>query len=62
MIRPGLVAVLAVITAAPPARADRSVTGSVVDDATGLPVGGALFPYDVAPDGQRFLLAVHVPF
>jgi len=42
MIRPGLVAVLAVITAAQPARADRSVTGTVVDDATGLPVAGAL--------------------
>src|SRR5215470_4853240 len=42
MIRPGLVAALAVIAAAPPARADRSVTGAVLDDATGQPVVGAL--------------------
>ena len=25
-----------------------------------LPVGGVLFPYDVAPDGERFLLAVPI--
>src|SRR5678815_6066592 len=41
VIRPWLVAVSAVTMVAP-ARADRAVTGSVVDDATGLPVAGAL--------------------
>ena len=42
MVRLALVAVVAVMAAAPVAHADRAVTGMVVDDATGLPVAGAL--------------------
>jgi hypothetical protein len=42
MSRRWLVAVTAVVLAAAPARADRAVTGTVVDDATGMPVAGAL--------------------
>jgi hypothetical protein len=42
MCRRWLVAITAVVLAAAPARADRAVTGSVVDDATGMPVTGAL--------------------
>jgi len=41
MVRPWLVAVVAMVAPAV-AFADRAVTGSVVDDATGLPVVGAL--------------------
>src|SRR5512132_3695916 len=43
MTRPGPVAVIAVIVAATgPAHADRAVTGTVVDDATGAAIAGAL--------------------
>src|SRR5215470_20382387 len=42
MTRLSLVAAIAVTAIAPAARAERAVTGSVVDDATGLPVVGAL--------------------
>jgi hypothetical protein len=42
MSRRWLVAITAVVLAAAPARADRAVTGTVVDDATGMPVTGAL--------------------
>src|SRR5262245_25022504 len=42
MSRLSLVAAVAVTVVAPAASADRAVTGSVVDGATGLPVVGAL--------------------
>jgi len=50
MIRPWVVAAVAVTVAAPGvAIAERAVHGTVVDDATGLPVVGAL----VAVGGDR---------
>ena len=65
MSRLSLVAAIAVTAIAPAAFADRAVTGSVVDDATGLPVVGALVTVgngEAATDDQGQFRVTDVAF
>jgi hypothetical protein len=66
MLRPWLAVATAVTLAAPAvAWADRAVTGTVVDDATGLPVAGALVTVgasDTATDDQGEFRVVDLGF